>query len=327
MRQTQSEPQRMRWLSGAVAACCLIASAPVGAQEIEQIVVQGDPTKRWIEDDDLGFYYHIPSDKQLELYATGPGTLIMFLVNHRVESDRAMSVLAVQKNGRAWKRLKLGCAPIKERFTAGKTILPCARLTRDLRLGAGQQRLGFRMARTRWGASVHFLFVPQGKLDTEPELVTSIGGGEGEDWQEADGVEDPGLDLAAIGPIEAPTEPTAKRTSGPDFSNPLVWLAVGLGVAAAGTGGYFGWRSSSLFLDAARDDVTQLDRRSLNDDGRRSAVIANTLFGVAAAGLVTGGLFLFLGGSPGEDGAKTASRRNDGEPSTIKWGFGACGTF
>ncbi|MEE8408529.1 MAG: hypothetical protein V3T05_02895, partial [Myxococcota bacterium] len=181
MRQNRADRKNGRWPWGIALVGTMVVAVPAAAQEVEQIVVQGDPTKRWIEGDDLGFYYHIPSDKQLELYAAGPGTLIMFLINHRTGSDRALSVLQVQKNGRPWKRLKLGCAATKDRFTAGKTILPCARLTRDLRIPPGRQRLGFRMSRTRWGASVHILFVPQGKLDSEPELVTSIraGGGEG----------------------------------------------------------------------------------------------------------------------------------------------------
>ncbi len=90
---------------------------------------------------------------------------------------------------------------------------------------------------------------------------------------------------------------------------------------------YFGLRSKTSFSDAADDNVTQLDRQSLNDDGRSEALIANVLFGVAAAGLAAGGLLLFVGGSSADDKIESTTHGGNGEHSSIAWGVGAWGTF
>jgi hypothetical protein len=293
----------------------------------ERLSVQGDPAKRWIADDDLGFYYDIPMGEELRVEIEGPGTLIMFLVNHEATGTRGNSVLVVTRDKKAWKRLKLGCAATPKRFVDETDIKPCERVTRDLQIEPGTHHLGFRLKRTRVGASVHFLFASRERLDLEPELATAVADSDSElSWEEAEE-----LDLLA--------PPTAVGESGPaptgisgKLANPWLWTAAGVGVAAGATGIAFGLMSSSDFSDAENRTTSQRDWQDLNDSGKQKAVVANVLFATAAAGLAGAAvLYYFDIGTPaappeaeaGGDNAWTVVPRTGPDG----WGVDACVQF
>jgi hypothetical protein len=305
-----------------IVALVLAAPAPVlaRAQAPQQVLFEGDPAKRWIENDDLGFYYQVPTGRRLRAEVDGPGTLILFLVNHRMEGARAQSTLLVTRNNAPWKRLKLGCARTKLRFTAGKS-LPCARLTRDLKIPEGKQELGFELSKTRWGASVRLLFIAQAVLDAEPELVASMAGrteeeGEAAEWQPAVDVDLAAIPTESSPPSSAATAPgrdgSGAAEAGSSFSSTsLALVLAGVAAAAGGAGTYFGLRSRSKFSDAG-DTYVQVERDELNGSGKTSALIANILFGVAALG-VGSAVFVFvaepLGAAPGGEGGSAVGLR------------------
>ena len=102
-----------------------------------------------------------------------------------------------------------------------------------------------------------------------------------------------------------PSPPAAAR--GPGLSA-LGWGLVALGGAAAGAGGYFGWRSAQARAriagagvgpDGVTIGLTQRDAYALDAGARQDAVIANVLFGVgAAAGAGGAGVFVISGRFP-----------------------------
>ena len=113
------------------------------AQALDQVQVAGQTKTRLIEGDELGQYYEIPAKGELTVAVDGPGTLLVFLVNHRAPRLRRPSLIQVSKKGRAWKRLKLPCPASKRRFV-GDTVIPCGRITRDIRVS------GTHLPRARW---------------------------------------------------------------------------------------------------------------------------------------------------------------------------------
>jgi len=279
----------------AVMATLVASSTALAA---DRVTVHGDPTKRWIEADDLGFYYEIPMGDELQIDVEGPGTLILFLVNHEAAGTRGTSILVLTRAGEAWKRLKLGCVPSDKRFADETGIQPCKRMTRDLQLDAGTHRLGLRLKRTKVGASVHLLFASREQLDLEPALATV------EDselsWEQAED-----LDLVTI----SSADEKEQELGGIDaaLTNPLMWSLAGIAAASAGTGVAFGAYSQSRFDEAAGQGVTQRRRVELNDSGKQGAVIANTLFGVAGAAAVTAAIIFVLDAQSGPPEATSAS--------------------
>jgi hypothetical protein len=281
----------------------LATPALAQAQAPQEVVIKGDPAKRWIENDDLGFYYQIPADRRLRAEVDGPGTLVLYLVNHRAEGAKAASTLLVTRDDQPWKRLRLGCGPTKRRFTAG-SVRPCARLTRDLQIPAGKQKLGFRLSKTRWGASAQFEFVAQAALDAEPDLVTSMDTKTEPDavsaeWQPADDIElaaipskPPGPPSAASATAPGPTELETTAAGSGVSSGPWTLALAAVAVAAAGAGTYFGLRSKAKFNDA-EETYVQLDKKELNASGRTSALVADILFGVAGLSAGTAAIAFF----------------------------------
>jgi hypothetical protein len=298
-----------RSLTSAIVMTSLVASSALAA---DRVTVHGEPTKRWIEADDLGFYYEIPMGDELEIDVIGPGTLILFLVNHEATGTRGTSVLVMTKASQAWKRLKLGCVPSGKRFADETGIQPCKRMTRDLQIEAGTHRIGLRLKRTKVGASVHLLFASQEQLDLEPALATAQ---DGElSWEEAED-----LDLVTIEAAEKPERTGGGVDVDAALKNPLMWSLTGAAAAIAGTGVAFGAHSQSRF-DEAAGQVSQRRRVELNDSGKQSAVIANTLFGVAGAAAITAAVIFVLDLQTGSPEATSASVAPMGGE---RWGLSA----
>lgn len=271
------------WLaSAAIMAAVSLLAAEAGA--VQDIVVQGAANKRFIQGDEFGFYYEIPGNGGLSFKLDGPGTLIIFLVNHRTAKQRGNTVLAVSKDGKPWKRLKLRCPNSSRRFTNGGPLIPCGRISRDLRIKTGPHRVAIRVIKTKKGASAHFLYVSQSELDAEPEIVTTmVGTGESVEAEDWDG----SFDVPELVSIE-----TEGTTPGP-FSNPLTWTLIGIAAVTGGAGVYVGLQSKSKFEDFEKADKSQVRSRKLKDDGKGQAIIANVLFGVAAISATVAGVFFY----------------------------------
>jgi len=105
--------------------------------------------------------------------------------------------------------------------------------------------------------------------------------------------------------------PPANRTAGgPSVLALAGWCVVALGAASAGTGGYFGWRSSQARARVAGAEVgadgltrglTQAEAFALDDQARKDAWAANALF-VAGAAAGAGGIAMVVFGQPVEVG-------------------------
>mgnify|MGYP002629866543 CR=1 FL=1 len=104
------------------------------------------------------------------------------------------------------------------------------------------------------------------------------------------------------------------------------WIAVGVGAAALGAGGYFFARATASGSDAedARDTLAQLNPNDPRVDGLASdygasrddlstfGVTSYVLFGVGAAAAATGAVLLVIGGQDGTEAALTPTLRGLG---------------
>jgi hypothetical protein len=141
---------------------------------------------------------------------------------------------------------------------------------------------------------------------------------------------------ASTAPVVAPTGDEEPRRAGvpgraaaersvPEGSGarPLgltlgAWSAIGLGVAAAGVGTYFGLHAMALKDDADRacpNDACSAQGSSQTRDAIRSGDAATVAFGIAGGGLVVGTV-LFLVTHPTSRGATTTTARASGLRAT-----------
>lgn len=101
-------------------------------------------------------------------------------------------------------------------------------------------------------------------------------------------------EVAAAGPVRR----RGDDGGGPGLLPVPAWLAFGGGVASACVGGYFGLqaRAADARLKAGQDPVTGVFTGTRREaiEGRQQALVANILFGVAAAGVGAGVAFTVL---------------------------------
>jgi hypothetical protein len=124
-------------------------------------------------------------------------------------------------------------------------------------------------------------------------------------------------------PPPAPVEPQTPKKGQPNVTEPpqlehksntsrtLAYVIGGVGIAAAGVGGYFAWRAKHL--DDRANDVCRSsgcsDRKAVNDsqDAVTSGNVATWLIGAGAAAMATAGAILVFGGSDGSPRLSTSA--------------------
>lgn len=111
------------------------------------------------------------------------------------------------------------------------------------------------------------------------------------------------------------------------YDDYLGWTLAGVGVAAAGVGGYFLWSASDK--DSQADSTLDVSaEHALRDDAGTAWIIGGIVGGVGGAALITGIILLAVHGDaesppPAEGGGAEAALF----PVVGPWGLGLAGTF
>ncbi len=113
----------------------------------------------------------------------------------------------------------------------------------------------------------------------------------------------------ALAPTRAPSEPMVVHSPGPSGVRTAGYVSFGVAALAGAVGGWFGLESSrarSAIANAPTDaagrvvGMTQREAHALDQQARSNAVLANVLWGGAAAAAVTGAVLWLVGGEPAQ---------------------------
>lgn len=121
-------------------------------------------------------------------------------------------------------------------------------------------------------------------------------------------------------PVAQPPPPVVTKPIRPTSNKQKTagWVAIGVGVAAAGAGAVFGIQAqgSADDFDSANDLTTKKNAR---DDGQSQALLADILYGVGAVSAITG-VVLLLTADDDDATAWQLGPTSDGTGAAVYWG-------
>lgn len=294
--------------------------APTAAYgQVSPVPLQGARWRIELEEEPTRPYQVLPADRALWAQVEGPADLRVVLLNLRGPGARGASTVKISFGRNRLRSVRVPCRASKQKIRhqpgASADIKPCRQVRVVLPIPAGTHRLAFRLVSSPLGVGLRLekapprTALPDDEDLEELELVAIAPGGP---------LSDEGLDVGAeeseapaaggahggdgeglVASAQPGTSPLTLEEGPPSpwaaaLSRPWPWIAVGVGVAALAGATYYGIKSEDHFRRAGAPGITQRAWDRQNRKGREHAIGANLLFGLAAAGLGTAGVLVWL---------------------------------